>query len=273
MVVEAAGRRPGPVAAVDTISIDGAADTLWRLWSTGEKVDYLPPEQTPTDLDMAWRIQRELESRAGGRIGWKVAATSERAQLHLGLAEPLAGALYANVLVDGGCVLPPTLLAIIEAEFAFRMGGGLDPGAAPFSRQAVLANVVSVHAGLEVPDARLTRYPLLTPPEMVADFMLTRYYCVGDPIDVDPGALSDVPVVVERNGEHEDRGTGAQVLGDPVHALVWLANRLASRCEIIADGDVITTGACALANDVLPGDTITARFGDGKPLSLSFAGA
>jgi 2-keto-4-pentenoate hydratase len=257
---------------VDTISIDGAADALWHLWSTGEKVDYLPPEQTPTDLALAWRIQRELESRAGGRVGWKVAATSQRAQQHLGLAEPLAGALYANVLIDPGCVLPPTLLAIIEAEFAFRMRGGLEIGLAPFSRQAVLTRVASVHAGLEVPDARLTRYPFLTPPEMVADFMLTRYYCVGARIEVDPGALSDVPVVVDRNGEHEDRRTGAQVLGDPVNALVWLANWLASRGETITEDDVITTGACALANDVLPGDTITARFGDSDPLSLSFAG-
>lgn len=258
---------------MDAISTEGAADELWRLWSSGDRLDFLPDEFTPADLDEAWRIQRALEARAGARVGWKVAATSPRSQQHLGLEEPLAGAMYANVLIEPGRVLPPTLLAIIEAEFAFRIARDLDPADAPFDRETVLASVGSIHAGLEVPDARLTRYPFLTPPEMVADFMLTRWYCLGDQLDLDPSDLGDVEVVLERNGLEEDRGFGWHVLGDPVNALAWLANRLASRDEMIAEGDVITTGACAVAYGVLPGDTVSARFGGSKPTALSFSPA
>lgn len=256
---------------MDPVSTAAAADALWKLWSTGEQVDYLAPDQTPADLDEAWRIHRALESHAGGRIGWKVAATSPRSQAHLGLNEPMAGAFYRGVLIEPGVVIAPTHMRIIEAEFAFRMQGRLDPSDAPFDRPAVLGHVAAIHAGLEVPDARLGRYPNLTPPEMVADFMLTRYYCVGDQLDVDPGALAGVEVKLWRDDQPEDEGTGADVLGDPVNALFWLVNFLARRQEAIEEGDVITTGACAVAYGVEPGQTISAEFASGHRLSVGFS--
>lgn len=261
----------GQGSAVVKVSTDAAARTLWKHWCAGDQIRRLPPGQTPSDLDEAWRIHRALEHYAGGRVGWKVSATSIRTQAQLGLAEPMVGALYSGVLVGPGEAISPTQIGIIEAEFAFTIRGRLAPEEAPFDRATILSHVAGVHAGLEVPDTRLARYPRLSPPEMLADFMLSRYYLVGDQLHVDPRSLADVTVKVWRDDRLEDVGTGADALGDPVSVLVWLANKLASLGEAIEDGDLITTGGCAEAKDVVVGETISAEFGGGHRLSLAFA--
>jgi 2-keto-4-pentenoate hydratase len=93
---------------------------------------------------------------------------------------------------------------------------------------------------------------------------------VGDRVDVDPAELRDVEVVVRRDGVAEARGLGSIVLGDPANALVWLVNALAKRGEAIMDGDVVTTGACALVEEVKPGQVVSASFGDRAEVQLSF---
>ena len=50
-------------------------------------------------------------------------------------------------------------------------------------------------------------------------------------------------VVYELNGETVDTYTAAEVMGNPLNALVWLANHLATRGFSLEPGDIVMSGA------------------------------
>jgi 2-keto-4-pentenoate hydratase len=54
------------------------------------------------------------------------------------------------------------------------------------------------------------------------------------------------------DGKEVSSGTGSAVLGDPLNALVWLANDRARRGDGLKAGQVITTGTCCGLNKVGP---------------------
>jgi 2-keto-4-pentenoate hydratase len=204
------------------------------------------------------------------RAGWKVAASSPNGRQAIGVDRPLAGAIYADQLVADRAVLAPTHLAMVEAEIVFRMATSFEPERSPFERDAVVAGLEAVYAGLEIPDCRLEAYPKVSAPQLVADFMCGQYLAVGPALPVDLSALAAIAVVVARNDVVASRGTGADVLGDPCSALTWLVNEVTARGETVRAGDVMSTGACAWARDVRAGDTVVATFGELATVSVGF---
>jgi len=80
---------------------------------------------------------------------------------------------------------------------------------------------------------------------LVADNALAAALVVGPRNDpsVAP-TLPTAPVAMVLDGTEVARGDGSAVLGDPVEALVWLANELADRGLGLRAGDVVTTGSC-----------------------------
>jgi 2-keto-4-pentenoate hydratase len=66
--------------------------------------------------------------------------------------------------------------------------------------------------------------------------------------------------VVEHNGEIVGTYTGAEVMGDPLNALAWLANHLGPRGLALEPGEVVMSGSISGALRPKPGDTVRARF-------------
>ena len=73
--------------------------------------------------------------------------------------------------------------------------------------------------------------------------------------------LAAHPVVGHKNGAVAERGSGANVLGDPRLALAWLANDRAARGDGLKAGQIVTTGTCIKPVPIAPGDHVVADFG------------
>lgn len=74
-----------------------AAQRLWDAWRGAGTIDPLPASCRPASRAGSYAIQSELLALAGGRsYGWKIAATSETGQHHIGVDGPLAGRLFAD---------------------------------------------------------------------------------------------------------------------------------------------------------------------------------
>jgi len=248
-----------------------AAGLLWELWSNGRTIEALPERCRPSTLDEGWQVQRALDDHAGAHAGWKIAATSPAGQRHIGADGPVCGRLYERCLVPSGAALDAGRMTMCaaESEFAFRMASDLDP---PFTRARVIDAVAALVPAIEVPDTRFDDFLAVGLPSLVADAMCNAFLVVGEPVrDWDAASLPDHPVAMLRDGAEVSAGTGANVLGDPLEALVWLARELAPRGERLRAGDLVTTGACTPPHPVAAGDRLLADFGPLGQVRVEFA--
>lgn len=237
-----------------------AAAVLWERWQSGSPGRALPADIRPATVAEAWAVQLALTDVAGPRIGWKIAASSPAGQRHIGVPGPIAGPLVAGGLRISGGRVPLTSMASAEPEIAFRLGADLPASGRPYSRETILAAVADALPAIEVPDSRYTDVPAAGEAQLVADLACAAYVVLGEPMPRwSHDDLKDRQVVMRINGEIVSSGVGANALGDPCDALVWLVDAVTGHgCDLLA-GDVVITGAAAPPMSVRAGDVVTCQ--------------
>jgi len=259
---------------VNAHDAERAADLLWTTRTEQRTIPALPAECRPATVDDGWAIQRSLDAYAGAHAGWKIAATSPGGQAHIGADGPLIGRLHERFLVPSGAVLSAEHMTMraAEGEFGFRMTHDLAARDEPFGRDEVLAAIGALHPAIEVPDTRFDDFIGVGLPSLVADAMCGGFVALGPPTaDWDPGELPGHRGVMLRDGEEVAAGVGADVLGDPCEAMVWLANELRARGLGLLAGDLVITGACTPPHPIATGDAMTADFGALGRVEVAFS--
>lgn len=257
------------LAAPARFDADATAAQIWAAYTAGAALDALDPR--PRTNEHGYAVQHAIEPLAGEAIGWKIAATSLEGQANIGVGEPFAGRLYRDRMRESGCEIPidSVRLKVIEPEIAFVVGEDLPPGRA--TAPNALAAVVRAHAGIEVPDTRLVDHVSHGAPSLIADNGCSGLYVLGPEITGWPDVQLDrAPVAVTINGEDVDRGTGANVLGDPSVAFLWLVRHLSAHGRGLRAGDIVSTGTVTAVVPVKAGDTVVARFGEHSSASVTF---
>lgn len=251
-----------------------ASDLLHRHWLAGTRIVRMPPEMCPTRREEAYAIQALIQRYSRKPLyGWKVAATSLAGQAHIGVVGPLAGRILAERVIDDGgtCPLGSNLLRVVELEFAFRMARDLNPSPTPFTLETVLDHVATLHPAIEIPDSRFDGFETVGAPLLIADNACAHRFVLGLAA---PDAwrsidLASHPVSGRLNDGAPLEGNGANVLGDPRVALLWLANELSSLGLRLAAGCVVTTGTCLAPIGIASGDHVHGDFGPIGTVSLS----
>lgn len=239
-----------------------AAEQLWQAWRSGEALDGIDADVRPRDLDQGYAVQRALDGLAGPSAGWKIAATSEAGQAHLGVPGPMVGRLYEIQARESGASLSVGSMRMrsAEPEFAFRFARDLAPGA-ELTREEVLGAVGAVVLAIEVPDSRFVGFSAAGAPQLVADAMCGGHFVLGRAIEDWRGL--DLPrrrARMLRGGQEASAGSGANVMGDPADALTWMANEVLGRGWSLGAGEVVLTGASAPPIDIDAGHAVVAEF-------------
>ena len=73
-----------------------------------------------------------------------------------------------------------------------------------------------------------------------------------------------------KNGQFVDHATGAAVMGNPVNAVVWLANALGKYNIGLKKGEFVLAGALTAALLIEAGDTFTADFAHLGSIQVTF---
>jgi 2-keto-4-pentenoate hydratase len=252
-----------------------AAEILWSAWRDGRRLAALPEACRPRSVDEGYAVQDAMAvNHGGGIIGWKIAATSVAGQRHIGVTEPLAGRLFARFRHGDGARLPAGGLhmRVAEAEFCFRMARDLPPRAAAYGTDEVMAAVGALHLAIEIPDSRYEDYATIGAPQLAADDSCACFFVLGPEAKDWHGVdLATHPVAALRNATVAERGSGANVLGDPRVALTWLANDRARRGDGLRSGQVVTTGTCIKPVTIAPGDEFVADFGPLGRVNVTFS--
>jgi len=266
--------------------ITQAVAQLLPAWKMHARLEGLAPGCRPTSRTEAYQTQRALfEATGEPALGWKIAATSQAGQQHIGVSGPLAGRLSASRCLADNSELSLTnnYMSVIEAEFAFLMGrdvgdapsgypGRSERSETPLTMSQVMDCVSGLHVAIEVPNSRYIDFAGAGEAQLIADFACACYVVLGprapdDWRDVD---LSQHSVSVRRGDETVATGKGANVLGDPRLGLTWLANELLSQGEQLKAGEVVMTGTCVVPVPVFAGDRMTADFGPFGQVSARF---
>jgi len=223
------------------------------------------PGGLPADEAGAYAIQREAIAAYGEkRVGYKIGATSPEARAMLKTDHPFRAPLFAPDCYENDVELaePGYGLIGLEPEFALRLRTDLPAREQAYSLDDVKAAVDLVHPAFEVIGLRLPNELFKNVIVVTTDFGANVGFVAGDGIsDWDDHDLSGISVCAQVDGEEVARGSGANALGHPLNALLWLANDLEASEGGLAAGDWISTGTCAGVVKIARGQTASADFG------------
>ena len=97
--------------------------------------------------------------------------------------------------------------------------------------------------------------------DFVADGVLANAIVLGGPpVPVSGLDLSLEGVVYEENGQRVATAAAAEVMGNPLNSLTWLANALGRMGGKIRAGDVVMTGSISKVFRPKAGDVARASF-------------
>lgn len=239
------------------------AAAIARLFHARQPIDILPPELLPADLEEAYAVRSAFEAieTARGRgalVGYKIGLTTPVMQRLCGVDEPCYGAIFASELHHGRAELAVADYCRlgIETEIAVRLGEDVPEGGDGAAwRERVAGAVESCMAAIEVLEDLKHDYKRLSAAAMVAGNVWNAGAVVGPPVrDWRRLDLSRLTGKLTINGREIGRGNGGDVMGNPLNALAWLADKLARAGRPLRAGTVVLTGSLVPIQFPEPGD-------------------
>ena len=220
------------------------------------------PQATVEDSYAIQAVWRDANLAAGRRlVGRKIGLTSKAMQQATGITEPDYGVMFDDTDVRTGAEIPVDDFSNvrIEVELAFVLrhplegpGCTLDDALAAIDYAVPALEVLNSHIELEG----------RTIVDTIADNAAYGAMVLGSvrkrPDEID---LRWVPGVLSRNGEIEETGVAAGVLGHPATGVAWLANKLHQHGARLEAGEIILAGSFTRPMWVTRGDTVRCDYG------------
>lgn len=254
--------------------IEKLAESLRNAAASREPSAPLTTEHPDLTIEDAYAIQGiNLDRRveAGARmVGRKIGLTSRAVQEWLGVSEPDFGGLLDTMAVpNGGTIDTGVLLQPrVEGELAFVLGEDLEgPGVTPHQ---VIAATDFLLPSIEIIDSRVRDWTFKIQ-DTIADNASSGFFAVGSrPIMLDEIDTRRVGLTLRKNGRVVSTGAGAACMGDPIAAVVWLANKLGSLGTPLRAGEIILSGALGPVVPVAAGDWVTVEIGPFGEVGVHF---
>jgi 2-keto-4-pentenoate hydratase len=257
------------------MKITEIATLLLEAEETKRPVDPLTTLFPRLTADEAYQIQlKQIQHKVeNGRIvvGKKIGLTSKAMQDMFQVSEPDYGHLLDNMMVlDGEMVsFDEFIQPKIEFEIAFILKKDLK--GPNVTMMDVINATEYVAPAIEIIDSRIRDWKIRFEDTVADNGSSARAIIGGKPTPIDNIDLSHIGMAAYRNGQLIDTAAGAAVMGNPIHAVSWLANAL-SRYDIsLNKGEIVLSGALAAAVPASRGDTFTVKFAHIGEVSVSFS--
>jgi 2-keto-4-pentenoate hydratase len=246
-------------------------DELARARSEVRVLEAGPWRASVTSVAEAYEIQSQLAARAGNAVrGWKVTALGIEQQRGYLTDRPVAGALLAPFVHSAPAELSAArfVVPLLECEVAFVLGADLPPRQLPYTRGEIEAAIEAVVPAMEIADSR---WPADAPDLLkLADSMGNGAFITGTPLrDWRKLDLENLAVTLTHDGSVAERGSSARILGNPLLAVIALANAQPLPAGGLKRGQIVTTGTCTNPIPPKPGAHV-GEFGALGTLQLNF---
>lgn len=243
-----------------------AAEALYRAELTREWIEPITLAYDGADIEDAYAVGQYVTDLkvANGRVvkGHKVGLTSKAMRSLTGATEPDYGTIFDNWFLDEGTKVSMSILnrPLVEIELVFVLAESL--GGPDVNAVDVINATDYVVPALEVVDSRFSKRGKPGVVDSIADAASCGFVMIGG----SPQTLTDIDVrhvggALYKNGEIEESGTAAAVMGNPINSVAWLARKLHEFGVEMQPGHAILSGSFIKAHPMEVGDTFVADYG------------
>ena len=234
------------------------------VWDNAQRGIYYPERLNgQLSLDDAYRVNLAITQRHLGRgekqAGWKVGVTAKAMQEQMGVHQPVFGVLFQSGHRDSGVSLnfADLIEPSVENELCITIGQTLrGPGVTIGETRSAIA---AVAPALEIVERRgvFSDLPLAMADNAQQKHFVTAKASAWEPVSM---RLSEASVDVYLNGLWQEKANGAEVMGDPIASVTWLANKLAEFDLALEAGMRVMSGSFTKQYRIKRGDHIESRF-------------
>lgn len=257
---------------------DAQIDAIARELAEADRTHAVIPRITArfpdATVDDSYAIQgrwRDTQIAAGRTlVGRKIGLTSKAMQQATGITEPDYGVMFDDTVYRSGDDIPVEHFSNvrIEVELAFVLKHPLegpdctlDDALAAIDYAVPALEVLNSHIELE----GRTIVDTISDNAAYGAMVLGEVHKRPDEID-----LRWVPGVLSRNGEIEETGVAAGVLGHPATGVAWLANKFAQHGARLEAGEIILAGSFTRPMWVSRGDSVLCDYGPMGTIACRF---
>ena len=233
---------------------------------------YVPPiTETHPDCDLlsAYAIASAVNDLkiASGQVvkGHKIGLTSQVTRDLAGGEGPDFGTLFDDMFIAEESSVSCSRFnagVAVEIEIAFVLGKSLR--GPHVTAVDVMRATDFVLPAIEIVDRRYSRRG---PGPLIVDSVADGAWCGGVVLGSTPRKLNQIDVrgvggTLTINGQPRAHGVSSAVMGNPVLAVVWLANKLAEFGVAIEEGHIVMSGSFTTLVRVSAENSIAASFDD-----------
>ena len=256
-----------------------AANILFKCKINKKRLDKLPIDCIPKNIEEAYKIQDELKIlyltlKNNYTIGKKVGCTNKLAQKQINVEEPFYGNLFSKYSSMSGCKLMSNNFSepYMEAEFSFKIKEDINIAKAPFTFDQIIDLTETVMGSVEIVDFRFNNeLKKIGINNLISTNGASEYWIKGlKEFKLNEINLSNHPVKVFVNNKLKEEGNASNVLGGPLNSLLWVINKLSLKGEPLLKGNVVSTGTCTVAIPLEKNYKVRVDFADMGNIDFQF---
>ena len=253
---------------------DQIAELLRNSYHNKETVPPISQYIGDTDIATAYAIQdintKHRVSDGARIIGKKIGLTSIAIQKQLGVDSPDYGVLFDDMEVLNGLSVSASDLMQpkAEAEIAFVLSEDLD------HESITIIDLIScidyALPAIEIVGSRIADWKIKLTDTIADNASASRIILGHTPKTLDEFDVVYCKMQLSKNGTIVSEGTGADCMGSPLNATLWLAKKMLELGQPLQAGELIFSGALGPMTVVASGDHLNATFEGLGSVSVSF---
>jgi len=215
------------------------------------------------DIEAAYQIQQIVTqkklSKGAKLVGKKIGLTSFAVQKQLGVDEPDYGILTQDMHIEnhGSLAFENLMQPKAEAEWAFILKDNLD--ADQITLNDVKSAIDYALVAIEIVGSRIENWDIKIT-DTIADNASASHFVLGsEKVDLSKIDMVNCKMKMFKNGNLVSEGNGQACMGNPLKAILWLAQTMQKHNQPLKAGEIILSGALGPMTEIKKGDNLSAK--------------